>query len=382
MKLKIVQLTTDNRSHLQQFDRPTPWFGPAPEALFSGFAEFPNEVEVHVISCTRQPVQSPEKLADNIWFHSLEVPKIGWMRTGYQGCLRATRRRLKQIQPDLVHGQGSEGDAAICAALSGYPNVITLLGIMSEMVPLLHARPGSYYWVARLLENWALRRTAGVLANSRFTREKVRARTRQTWLVANAVRETFFKTPLPSARPAKCILLNAGTVCAYKRQHELLEVAELLHAEGLPFELHFLGGATRANAYGAKFFDRLQNRPYLVYHGHKDTEEFVRELDSAAALVHVSAIESFGLVVAEALARNLKFIGFNTAGVADIVAKVEGAESFADGDWAGVKNAIARWVRAGQPRPTTAAATMHERFSPAEIARQHLAVYREVLQRR
>ena len=332
MKLKIVQLTTDNRSHLQQFHLTTPQFGPAPEALFSGFAAFPDEVEVHIISCTRQPVQSPEKLADNIWFHSLPVPKIGWMRTGYQGCIRATRRRLKQIQPDLVHGQGSEGDAAICAALSGYPNVITLLGIMSEMVPLLRARPGSYYWIASLLESWSLRRTLGVLANSRFTREKVRARTRQTWLVANAVRETFFKTPLPSTRPAKCILLNAGTVCSYKRQNELLEVAEQLHAEGVPFELHFLGSATRANAYGAKFFARLENRPYLFHHGHKSTDEFIRELDSAAALVHVSAIESFGLVVAEALARNLKFIGFNTAGVADIVAKVEGAESFADGD--------------------------------------------------
>ncbi len=382
MKLKIVQLTTDNRSHLQQFDKTAPWFGPAPEALFSGFAALPDEVEVHIISCTRQPVQSPAKLADNIWFHSLVVPKIGWMRTGYQGCLRATRRHLKQIQPDLVHGQGSEGDAAICAALSGYPNVITLLGIMSEMVPLLHARPGSYYWIARLLENWALRRTAGVLANSRFTREKVRARTRQTWLVANAVRETFFQTPLPTARPAKCVLLNAGTVCSYKRQNELLEVAEQLHAEGLPFELHFLGAASRENPYGKQFFDRLQNRPYLFHHGHKSTDEFIRELDQSAALVHVSAIESFGLVVAEALARNLKFIGFHTAGVADIVENVEGAESFADGDWAGLQAAITRWVLAGHPRPTTAATTIRERYHPAEIARQHLAVYREVLQRR
>ncbi len=382
MKLKIVQLTTDNRSHHQQFDKTAPWFGPAPEALFSGFAAFPDEVEVHIISCTRQPVQSPEKLADNLWFHSLHVPKIGWMRTGYQGCLRATRRRLKQIQPDLVHGQGSESDAAICAALSGFPNVITLLGIMSEMVPLLNARPGSYYWIARLLENWSLRRTAGVLANSRFTREKVRSRARRTWLVANAVREPFFQTPPPPVRPAKCVLLNAGTICTYKRQNELLEVAEQLHAEGLPFELHFLGAASREKPYGAKFLDQVQNRPYLFHHGHKDTAEFIRELDSAAALVHVSAIESFGLVVAEALARNLKFIGFNTAGVADIVENLEGAEGFADGDWAGLRTAITRWVRAGHPRPTTAAATIRERYHPREIARQHLEVYREVLARR
>ena len=381
MKLKIVQLTTDNRWTHNQYEKEIPWFGPAPEALLSGFTAFPDEVEVHVVSTTRQPVKSPAKLAENIFFHSLHVPKIGWMRTGYFGCVRATRRCLKQIQPDLVHGQGSEMDAAMCAALSGYPNVITLLGIMREMKQILRVRPGSYYWLADLLESFALRRTAGVLANSRFTEEKVRARTRQTWLVANAVRDPFFLKPLPAGRPARCILINAGTVCAYKRQHELLDVADHLHAEGLPFELHFLGSASKANTYGGKFFDRIHNRPYLFHHGHKSPEEFIQELDGAAALVHVSAIESFGLVVAEALARNLKFIGFNTAGVADIVENVEGAESFADGDWTGLKSGLARWIRAGFPRPTTAAATMHERYHPVEIARQHLKVYREVLGR-
>ena len=381
MKLRIVQLTTDNRWPYQQYDKETPWFGPAPEALLSGFTAFPDEVEVHVVSTIRRPVKSPAKLADNIWFHSVPVPKIGWMRTGYLGCILATRRRLKQIQPDLVHGQGSEMDAAMCAALSGYPNVITLLGIMSEMEKVLHARPGSYYWLAHHLENFALRRTTGVLANSRFTEETVRPRCRKTWLVANAVRDLFFLKPLPGGKPPKCILINAGTVCTYKRQNELLDVAEQLHAEGLPFELHFLGGASREKPYGNTFLDRIQNRPYLFHHGHKSMDEFIQELDGAAAMVHVSAIETFGLVVAEALARNLKFIGFNTAGVADIVDKVEGAESFADGDWTGLKSGLARWIRAGFPRPTTAAATMHERYHPVEIARQHLKVYREVLGR-
>ena len=382
MKLKIVQLTTDNRWPYQQYDKEAPWFGPAPEALLSGFTAFPDEVEVHVISTIRQPVKSPAKLADNIWFHSLHVPKIGWMRTGYLGCILATRRCLKKIQPDLVHGQGSEADAAICAALSGYPNVITLLGVMSEMVPLLKAGPGSYYWLGHRLENFALRRTAGVLANSRFTEEAVRARCRKTWLVANAVRDPFFLKPLPAVRPAKCILINAGTICSYKRQNELLDVAEQLHADGLPFELHFLGAASREKPYSNTFLDRIHNRPYLFHHGHIDINEFIQELDGAAALVHVSAIESFGLVVAEALARNLKFLGFKTAGVADIVENVEGAEGFADGDWVGLKTAIARWIHAGHPRPVTAAATMRERYQPVEIVRQHLEIYREVLKRR
>ena len=75
------------------------------------------DVEVHVVSCTQQPMKSPIKLAENIFFHSLLVPKIGWLRTGYQGCIRAVRKKLRAIQPDIVHGQGTERDCACSYAV-------------------------------------------------------------------------------------------------------------------------------------------------------------------------------------------------------------------------------------------------------------------------
>lgn len=379
MKLKIVQLTTDNRWPHKQYDKPEPWFGAAPEALLSGFAHFPDEIEVHVVSTIRRRAPAPPKLAENIFFHSLHVPKIGWMRTAYLGCIFATRRKLRELQPHLVHGQGSEGDAAICAALSGFPNVITLLGIMKEMVRVTHARPGSFYSLAAAIESIALRRTAGVFCNSRFVREKIQRRCKKTWLVPNAVREPFFDKPSANARPTKCIVLNAGTVCAYKRQNELIAIANELHAEGLPFELHFLGTATSANDYGRKFFSLLQNKPYLVHHGHKSVDEVIAQLDGASALVHVSQIETFGLVVAEALTHNLKVFAFKDTGVADIIERAQGSEGFADGDWQGLKSSIGCWIRAGFPKPENAASMMRQRFHPTEIARQHMQIYREVL---
>src|ERR1051325_8086066 len=99
----VVQLITDNREPFRQYDQPTPWFGTAPEALLQGMAPR-NDVKVHIVSCTQRPmVSSPEKLAENIWFHSLHVPKIGWLRTLYQGCIRAMRQKIRELQPDIVH---------------------------------------------------------------------------------------------------------------------------------------------------------------------------------------------------------------------------------------------------------------------------------------
>src|ERR1700744_643889 len=100
--MKIALITTDNREHYRTYSETMPHFGTAPEALLEGFAAMPG-LEIHVIGCTQRPMTSPEKLAANIWFHSLHVPKIGWMRTFYQGCVRAIRRKLKEIKPAIVH---------------------------------------------------------------------------------------------------------------------------------------------------------------------------------------------------------------------------------------------------------------------------------------
>ncbi|MEY4386311.1 MAG: hypothetical protein RLY20_1594 [Verrucomicrobiota bacterium] len=378
--MRIALLIPDNREVWKRYAEPAPIFGQAPAALLSGFMAMP-ELEVHVLSCVRQPVAAPTKLADNVWFHALHVPRLGWIRTGYQGCIRAMRSKLREIKPDLVHGQGTELESGICAAFSSYPNVITLLGVMREMKEVLNARPGSFYWMASLMESLALQRTSGVVANSNFTEACVRHRTPQTWLVPNALRQEFLNTPIAaSSKRTRNVVLNIGTIVEYKRQNELIDVAEKLRVNGVDVRLQFVGAATPGTAYVDRFLERIRNKDWVTWHKSLSTSEVIAALDQAGALVHVSGIESFGLVVAEALARNVKFIGFGVAGVNDIVKEVEGAEVFGDGDWAGITSAIAGWARAGHPRPTQAAATMRERYAPMVVARKHLDIYRQVLQ--
>jgi hypothetical protein len=145
--MKIAVVTTDNREHDRNYQAARPYFGTAPEALLQGLAGLEG-VRVHVLGCTQQPMASPEKLAENIWFHSLHVPKWGWMRTGYQGCIRAVRRQLAVIQPDIVHGQGTERECAISAVLGGFPSVLTIHGNMNAIARLHHSRMGSFHWLA------------------------------------------------------------------------------------------------------------------------------------------------------------------------------------------------------------------------------------------
>jgi glycosyltransferase involved in cell wall biosynthesis len=378
--MKVALLTTDSREHFRDYTCSLPSFATAPEALLRGFAAMP-EIKVHVVSCAHQPMRSSEKLADNIWFHSLHVPKIGWLRTGYQGCIRAVRKKLREIQPDIVHGQGTERDCAICAVFSGHPNVLTIHGNMAELARRFNAPVGSYAWLAGKLENFVLKQTGGVFCNSAYTEGLVGPRAKKTWRVPNALRAEFF-SPQRQPPATRCQLLNIGVISPRKRQLEMLGAVERLRSTGMDFHFRFVGDAPATDNYARAFLEKihpLQAAGVASLCAPMKTAELVAELDRSHALVHFPSEEAFGLVVAESLARGCKFFGARTGGIVDITTGVPGAGLYEVDDWTGLVSGITAWMRAGFGRSDDSARQMRDRYSPPVVARRHLEIYREAL---
>lgn len=371
---------TDNREHHRKYGITAPYFGTAPEALLQGFSHFP-EIEIHVLSCTQQRMSSPEKLADNIWFHSLHVPKIGWLRTGYQGCIRAVRRKLKEINPDIVHGQGTERECAISAALSGYPNVVTIHGNMAELARMYHARPFSFGWMAARLEDITLPRAGGVFCNSTYTESLVARRTKKTWRVDNAIRSDFFRPLMGREREMGEVVrfINIGVISKRKRQLEILEVFQQLYLSGVPVHVDFIGEADEASPYARRFLSAISSaNPFARFVGRLNLDEIISKMDDSDAMIHFPSEEAFGLVVAESLSRNMKFFGSRLGGILDICNEIEGAELFAANDWNGISEAIKQWIKAGAAPIHGAAAVVRKHYAPDVIAGKHLSIYHEI----
>lgn len=146
--------------------------------------------------------------------------------------------------------------------------------------------------------------------------------------------------------------------------------------------MHFAGDLALHSNHGAEFARQLMAADlagYVRHLGVLSTRQLIAAMDAASALVHFPTEESFGLVVAEALARNLKLFGAATGGVVDIAAGVDGAELFAPDDFAGLENALAGWLAADCPAPRPAVEIMRQRYHPATVARRHLEIYREIL---
>jgi glycosyltransferase involved in cell wall biosynthesis len=377
--MKIAILTTDNREPYRQYDKTIPWFGTAPEALLQGFAKLP-EAEIHVVACTQRPMESPAKLASNIYFHSLHVPKLGWMRTGYLGCIRATRRKLREIGPDIVHGQGTERDCSLSAVFSGYPNVLTIHGNMRMVAPTIGARPFSFYWLAARLETLTIPRSNGVVCISAYTREVVKALAKQTWVIPNAVDGSFFdlkKQPETSPR-----ILCVGNVDQRKNQNALIRALTKFPPKK-PFELIFLGANNENNTYGKEFTELVTKHPWCRYEGFVDREGLKKQMASASGLVHPTLEESFGMVIVEAMASGVPVAASRVGGIPDLIRPEDTGLLFDPlDDRAMVTATMDLLTDQARVRATAAREEARSRFLPEIIARKHLEVYREVIKDR
>lgn len=378
--MKIIQITTDNRNQFGHHDLHLPYFGTAPTGLLDGFDGMP-DVEVHVISCASVKMNVPAKLADNIWFHQPYVAKLGWGRTFFSGCVLATRKLLKEIKPDIVHGQGTERDCAMAAVLSGYPNVLTIHGNMRVQASRGENRGHPYYKMAALLEGFCLKRTDGVVAISRYTEDLVKVLTPRTWLLPNAVDRRFLDIKLlPKVQPR---ILFVGRMDSEKNPLGLLHACEAMLRAG-ECTLTFAGQSNESSPYYQEFLKYAAALPGVELLGFIGREELAEQFARSALLVLPTFEDNCPMVVLEAMAAGLPVAASRVGGIPDLITHDVNGLMFNPNEAPDVKACIEKLIKEPHTRTRLATAgliTAQERFHPKVIAHRHLEIYREVLGR-
>jgi glycosyltransferase involved in cell wall biosynthesis len=381
--MKIAILTTDNREAYRQYSAPTPYFGTAPTALLEGFATLPN-LKVYIVSCTQQPMLSPPKLAENIWFHSLHVPKFGWLRTGYAGCILAVRKKLREIKPAIVHAQGTERDCAISAVFQNIPKILTIHGNIRAITKLNRYSALSFWGIQSQLETFCLPRFAGVICISNYTQQQVSDLANKTWLLPNATENLFFEPWFiavdPSAPPVVLVVAN---IDGRKNQNALIHALDPL-AHKLKFIVKFYGRCGE-DSYGKEFRSLIEARPWCSWGGMISREKLRDEFARATTLCLPTREDNCPMVVLEAQASGVPVIASNVGGVPDLVEDgVTGlltnpdfpsTMAFALEKILSDKALAARLAEGGRKQALA-------RYHPNAIATKHLEIYREVLSAR
>jgi glycosyltransferase involved in cell wall biosynthesis len=345
--------------------------------LLEGFAMLP-DTQVHVVACWQRPMPAPEKLASNIWFHGLHVPKIGWLRTGYQGCIRAVRQKLRELQPDIVHGQGTERDCSISAIYSGFRNVLTIHGNMRLIARLNRVRPFSYHWLQARLESFTIPRSGGVICITRYTQEAVRNLAQRTWILPNAVEGSFFDVK-PDRAPIPTILC-VGVVSPRKNQNEFIKALDAL-AEHRSFRLRFLGDAPN-DAYTTEFLELVSRRSWCEHQGFTGREALKREMAAASMVALPSLEDNCPMVVLEAAAAGVPIMAAEVGGVPELIEDgVTGlfCDPMSPDSMRTQVQRLLDHAGFGKQMALRARSEAERRFHPRVIATRHREIYQEVL---
>lgn len=375
--MRLALITTDNREDRRDYSPSLPWFGTAPQSLLDGFATLAGEIEVHVLSCTRAHLRDSIQLGPNITFHSIHVPSWAWLKTAYLGNILAIRKRLAQIRPDLVHGQGTERDCALAAVFSGYDNLITIHGNMRCLAQLSDAAAWSFLGLTSFLESVAIRRAGGVICLSTHTQTLAAPTARRTWIIPNAVDPRFSPAPQKAGTTAPKIIL-VGDLLPNKNQLAFLNAIAGLHAES-GFTVQLIGKFQPHQSYAASILEFAASHPWCECTPFLDRVALARIMAEATLLVLPSLEENLPMVILEAMASGLPVAASNVGGIPDLITDRKTGMLFDPTDPESMKQSV-RLILEDDALRSQLARDAHQqvldKHQPITIASRHLEIYR------
>jgi glycosyltransferase involved in cell wall biosynthesis len=288
------------------------------------------------------------------------LPETAWEQLG---MARAARR----AGAALLHVP----NCFLPARRGGLPGVVTIHDLAWERFP------GDFAPLTRRKFAWATPRAArsadAVIVPSRCTADDVVARYGVPAERVHVIAEAPALPQAGGAPPAGApYLLGIGDLRAKKNWGRLVVAWRALRAEGLEHRLVIAG----ADAGEAAALRAAAGREPLELPGYVDDARLDALLRGAAALVHPSLWEGFGLVVLEAQARGVPVVAARGSSLeeagGDAAVYVDGGS--ADAIAGAIREALARRDELGAAGRAHAAA-----FSWEQAAAQTAAVYRAVL---
>ena len=192
------------------------------------------EVRLHIIDLRKELLKDVTFECDGVTFHSLKVmagcraPSLFWLDT------LLIKRRLRQIDPDVIHAWGSENGAAIVASRLGYPYVVSVQGLLELFCQLL--KTGWYDRLTARLERTSLRRAAEATGESSFTVDWLRPQYPQLDVrhVEYSPNWLFFKLKRnPQTKPIHFLFVLSEIQIFKQRQHPRTRAHAVTHRQSM-----------------------------------------------------------------------------------------------------------------------------------------------------
>lgn len=345
-------------------------------------------LEVHVLALAPGLRQTLVAKDDGVTVHWLALPHQARVASCFQWPRLIVQNTLRRIQPDLVHGVGTEHEYPYLAQVSGYPYLIGVHVLVRDVMARIRQsrKRRLRLHLFKHLESRVLEQAPFVTVTTPFLAEAIgTGGRRRVFVIPNAVHPRFEQMAVQQKPDTPCRFLFAGRISPEKNIETLLTAFIRLHASRPDIRLDLVGGIEDRGYYDMlmKFINTSHAASAVVFHGQQSSGRLVQFMRQAHVLVLPSRYEAFGLVLAEAMSMGLPVIASRIGGIPYLVRdRLNGLLFTPDDDDALFRHMalLARDARTrhnmGQQGRTIAAG----QFSADRVAEQMSAVYNKVLE--
>ncbi len=352
-----------------------------------------NDIELHII-CEAGNIQAPQSFIEaNIRYHLIKST-VPFIKRGYPYYLPVNeilhylpntlriKKVLEGIKPDIVHAHGTENSYAMAAIRSNYPSVISIQGILQEIVKY-KSNPNVRDRLKISLESRAIRKGSNFTCRTNFDTSFVRSLnpSANIYNVCEAMNPVFFEKDW-IVQDTRTILF-VGSL--RERKGIMVLLNSLLNIKQELSDVHLYVIGTGNSDYFKKLVDFCEKNKMesnVTFLGYQSPEVISDYHLIAQVFVCPSFIENSPNCIAEAMVTGLPVIATNVGGIPSMITDEEtgllvesnDVIALADKIYSLLSNLSAREKISKNSRVIA-----RERHWPKNVADKTIDVYREVL---
>ncbi len=329
-------------------------------------------LRLHIVVLRKQFERNLTFERNGVTFHLVKVP--GGMRTTTLFWLDTLliRRILKRVKPDVVHAWGTEQGAALVANRLGYPNVVTVQGLISW-----YEKVTPQPWQVRLagvIERYSLPRAQVVTTEAKFSVGWLRTHYPQLRVeqIEHAPDPVFRSVPR-QPQAGRLRFLFVGALDYRKGGDVLLQALDAVRTE-LDFEIIVVGkladdiAARVKSKTSAELWQRVVLKQNLTHF------QVAEELRTATMAICASRADVSPNAVKEAVVAGVPVVGSAVGGIPDYVLPGQNGILFAPND----VSALVAALRAARQHPLFS----QGKVEPAVLAQMRAYLSPELMARR
>jgi glycosyltransferase involved in cell wall biosynthesis len=363
------------------FEHPASWV----VNLINEFSEN-NETELHVISESLNIKESRDFVCNNIFYHFIKSPKTFNLSTLYIFNVKRIRKKIHEINPDLIHVHGFEGPQALSVIGVNIPVIISIQGVLHEYVKFLkksNIKISLRLKLLSILERFTVKRLYNFGYRTDFDKNYLKNQNdkAELYYLPEAINKIYFKANLTYEKN----IVFLGTLNEIKNPISAINIFKEVSERISDIHLNFIGNSDdKYQNYLMLLIDKYKMQDKVSFLGYLYPESIVKIFEKSSILLCTSVIENSSNSILEAMASGLVVVANNVGGNTSLIENEKNGFLIDTNNVNETSNLIFKILTNKEKIieiRKRAKETVYENNYPSNVIRKYLEVYKNLIQK-